>query len=145
MADQPEQSPSSSQRSKAHGLVLEYRDALGLNRAFISARIAIRVVRGTAVTPVPNSALGMALIDGQVVPVVALGEGTSQLVLCELSEESTPGVDPAATKGATETVAVSGVSVLESGAFPRLDAMSVEFRGEAVQALDLGLVLQALE
>ena len=134
-------------RGKAYGLVLQITRTQ--QSAFLSARIAQRVVSGVTVSALPNSRLGMALVTGQVIPVVALGESTAgtaaELVLCELWESVTSSVDPAPADGPTESVAISGVKVLASGAFERLDASHVEFGGQSVEALDLAQLMDALE
>ncbi len=147
MVDQPDRSQFGPEGARAYGLVLEFfpDSRRAATRAFLSARIAQRVVRGATISSVPNSHLGMALIGGSVIPVVALGATTSEIVVCELWESLTPGVEPEPAKGATETIGVSGVTVLSSGAFKRLDGASVEFRGEPVEALDVALLVDALE
>lgn len=143
MEDRAEPNRSGAQAEKAYGLLIS--EARASTRWFLSARIAQRVVRGATVSPIPSSQLGMALIGGQVIPVVALGPGGSELIVCELWDDVTAGLDPAPASGSTETIAVSGVTVLASGGFTRLDAAHVEFEGESVGALDLALLFDGLE
>ncbi|MEZ4369539.1 MAG: hypothetical protein R3B07_01890 [Polyangiaceae bacterium] len=138
-----ERADADDTRGKAYGLVLE--DTRTKQSAFLSARIAQRVVRDANVSALPNSRLGMALIGGQVIPVVMLGGASTELIVCELWENLTSGVEPAPADGPTETIAVGGVKVLASGAFHRLDAAHVEFQGESVEALDLAELLDAME
>lgn len=143
MEDRAEPKHPVGHAEKAYGLLLS--DPRDSTRWFLSARIAQRVVRGATVSPIPSSRLGMALIGGRVIPVVALGTGSSELIVCELWDDVRAGVDPAPPKGPTETIAVSGVTVLASGAFTRLDPTHVEFEGESVEALDLALLFDGLE
>jgi hypothetical protein len=55
------------------------------------------------VTTVPGTSLGMALIDGRVVPVLALGQARGPLLLCDHEGE---------------TVALAGLAILSTGTYP---------------------------
>ncbi|HEV8247754.1 MAG TPA: hypothetical protein VGP93_18395 [Polyangiaceae bacterium] len=66
------------------GLVLRGDDALH----FIPAAVARSLVRRPEISRLPGTELGMALVGGEVVPVLPLGHGSGALVLCELEGES---------------------------------------------------------
>jgi len=53
----------------------------------IPGDVAREVRRGSLVSRVPGSELQMTLVRGRVVPVIALGENTDTLVLCEITGE----------------------------------------------------------
>jgi hypothetical protein len=69
--------------SERAGLLVRAGGELG----FVPATTARAVVRLPPISPVASTPLGMALVNGRVVPVVALGSPTSFLVVCELDDE----------------------------------------------------------
>ena len=60
---------------------------LGGRARIIPGDVAREVRRGSLVSRVPGSDLHMTLVRGRVVPVIALGESTDSLVLCEITGE----------------------------------------------------------
>jgi hypothetical protein len=70
--------------------------------AFIPAP-QVRFIRyDVVVTPFPGREVGMALLDGRVVPVISLGPQVRALVVCDIDGE---------------TIAVSGLEPMRSGFF----------------------------
>ncbi len=88
---------------------------------FVPGNLARRVVYRAAVSRVPGTPIGMALVSGQVVSVIELGRPRAELLLCE------PGGEP---------VALAGVEAVAAGWFEQ-DAGSVEFEGQTVPELDV--------
>ena len=70
--------------------------------AFIPANIVRFIGSDVVVTPFPGTELGMALLGGRVVPVVALGPKERAIIVCEIEGE---------------TIAFSGLEPLKSGFF----------------------------
>jgi hypothetical protein len=103
--------------SERAGLLVRAGEELG----FVPASTARSVVTQPAVSPVASTPLQMTLVNGRVVPVVALGSPTGVLVLCELDDES---------------VGFSGLEVTRVGLFERIDR-GVLVEGRAVPELDL--------
>jgi hypothetical protein len=88
---------------------------------FVPSKLARRVVYRTAVSRVPGTSIGMALVGGQVVSVIELGRPRGQLLFCE------PGGEP---------VAFAGVEAVAAGWF-EVDAGSVHFDGQTIPELDV--------
>lgn len=111
--------------SERAGLIVRAGGELG----FLPATLAERVVPLPPLSPVASTPLDMTLVNGRVVPVVALGSPTGVLVVCELDDEP---------------VGFSGLEVREVGAFegtPR----GVVVDGRPVPELDLRSAWRSLE
>ncbi len=65
------------------GLVLRGKQGL----LFIAAQVAKGLVPRQEVSRIPGTELGMALVGGEVVPVLSLGENEDVLVLCDVEGE----------------------------------------------------------
>jgi hypothetical protein len=96
---------------------------------FVPATTARSVVPLPPLSPVANTPLLMALVNGRVVPVVALGSPTGVLVLCELDDEP---------------IGFSGLEVTRVGAFEETER-GVLVDGRVVPELDLPGALRSLE
>ncbi|HEY3497230.1 MAG TPA: hypothetical protein VGK73_21180 [Polyangiaceae bacterium] len=96
---------------------------------FVPATVAKGLVRSPIASPVASTPLQMALVAGQVLPVVALGSPSAELVLCELDGE---------------LVAFSGLEVERSGSFEAADG-GVMADGRLLRDLDLASVLRSLD
>jgi hypothetical protein len=107
------------------GLLVRAGGELG----FVPASTAKSVVPLPPVSPVASTPLSMALVNGRVVPVVALGSPTSVLVLCELDDEP---------------VGFSGLEVGSVGSFEATER-GVVVDGRAVPELDLEGALRSME
>jgi hypothetical protein len=70
--------------------------------AFIPASQVSYIRYDVVVTPFPGREVGMALLDGRVVPVISLGPLIRALVVCDVDGE---------------TIAVSGLEPMRSGFF----------------------------
>jgi len=106
------------------GLVVRIDGAL----RFVPASVAVQVTALPSITRVPGSPdelFGIALHGGTIVPVLAAGEGRTQMIVCQW---------------AGELVGVVGGDVVKAGIFElvgeREDA--VRFEGELASLLDLG-------
>lgn len=129
---------------RAYGLIVEL--PVGPNHEepalrFISAGIAQRVVPRPVVSSLPSGHLGICLVDGVILPVVELGPGATELIVCELPRKGRAGY-PSAPQS-TETLAVSGARALASGAFDQRGDC-VEYAGQLVEALDLELLQETV-
>jgi hypothetical protein len=111
--------------SERAGLLVRAGGELG----FVPATTARSVVPLPSTSPVANTPLQMALVNGRVVPVVALGSPTDVLVLCELDDEA---------------IGFSGLEVTGVGAFEATDR-GVLVEGRVVPELDLPGALRSLE
>ena len=107
------------------GLLVRAGEELG----FVPATTAKSVVPLPPVSPVASTPLSMALVNGRIVPVVALGSPTGVLVLCEIDDES---------------IAISGLEVQALGSFEASDR-AVLVDGRAVPELDLEGALRSME
>jgi hypothetical protein len=96
---------------------------------FVPSSLARKVVHRTAVSRVPGTQLGMALVGGQVVSVIELGHRHDQLLLCE------PGGEP---------VAFAGVEAIAAGWFDP-EGGRVRFDGQAIPELDVVGELRRVE
>ena len=56
-------------------------------RAFVRAELAQQIVVQPTVSRVPNTGVAMALVGGRVVSVLALGEPSRALLVCEIDGE----------------------------------------------------------
>jgi hypothetical protein len=97
----------------------------GAERLFIPANVARHLVPLPRLSRVPWDTVQMALVGGEVVAVVELGEPSGLLVLCEISGQS---------------VALSGLSADRAGFWPE-SGTGVRVEGEHVPLLDLAAAL----
>lgn len=105
----------------ASGLLVEHEGAL----AFLPASV-VRAVRGDlVVTPFPGRQVGMALVNGKVVPVFYLGDHNHTLIICELDGEQ---------------FALAGLTPVRSGFFGGDDELTLH-EGLAVPQLALKKLL----
>lgn len=111
--------------SERAGILVRAGGELG----FVSASIARSLVRLPVSSPVASTPLQMALVSGQVVPIVALGSPTGELVLCEIDGE---------------IVGFSGLEVERAGAFEAVEG-GVVAEGRTLRDLDLASVLRSLD
>lgn len=111
--------------SERAGVLLRAGGELG----FVPAEVAKSLLRAPIVSPVASTPLSMALVAGQVVPVVALGSPTGELVLCEIEGE---------------LVGFSGLEVERAGTFEAAEG-GVVSDGRVLRDLDLSSVLRSLD
>lgn len=93
---------------------------------FVSADVAVEVAERPAVTRVPGSGLGVALISGRVVAVVTAGEHSEHTLLCDVGGDG---------------VALDGVRVHQVGTFPAT-AEGVSWAGQHLRELDVGAAIR---
>jgi hypothetical protein len=116
---------------KRGGLLLRVDGAL----VFIPASIALRISAHPEIVRVPGAPselLGMAVNEGEVLPVVAIGSDRGPMVVC---------------MHAAELVGLVGGTVIGSGIFPTAeDATSdeVSFGGETARTLDIARIFGRL-
>jgi hypothetical protein len=112
--------------------------ALPLNRAgavvridselrFLSADLLRRFVPPPQLSDVPGTGLTMALVDGHVLAIIALGPRSSVLTVCEV---------------AGELVGLLGAEP-EAAGFFEADGSGVRFRGQRAAALDVTELVRA--
>lgn len=94
---------------------------------FLSAHVVRRFVPPPAVSDVSGTGLTMALVDGQVLAVVAIGSRGSALTVCEVGGE---------------LVGLLGIEPQEVGFFAA-DGAGVAFHGEPAAALDVAELVRA--
>lgn len=112
--------------------------ALPLNRAgvvvrlgdelrFLNAQSVRRFVPLPLLSDVPGTGLAMALVEGQVLAIIAVGPRGSALTVCEVSGEQVGliGADP------------------EAVGFFEADGSGVSFHGERAAALDVAELVRA--
>jgi hypothetical protein len=89
---------------------------------FVPSSVARRVVYRTAVSRVPGTPIGMALVGGQVVSVIELGRPRAELLLCEPQGEPVAfaGVEAIATGWFEQ--AAEGV-ICDQQTIPELDVV----------------------
>jgi hypothetical protein len=104
------------------GLVV--RGGTGLH--FIPAAVARGLVAAPVVSLVPGTEIGMALVSGEVVAVLPLGEGGGGLIVCEVEGE---------------LVGFSGLRPEAAGFFEEIDG-GVLFGSERALELNLGAELE---
>lgn len=96
---------------------------------FIPGGVAVRVappVKVTAVPGAPPNLLGIAMVEGTVVPVVAIGGARADMIVCQ---------------HAGELVGLVGGEVVRAGRFDLADNRAdVVVNGERVRQLDLAQV-----
>lgn len=96
---------------------------------FIPAEVARHVVSEPEISDVPGTGLGMALVGGEVLPVVPLGASTGAVVVCEVHGER---------------IAFSGLSP-EAAGFFEVAPEGVRVGDTVVPELDLGAVRAQVE
>jgi hypothetical protein len=101
----------------------------GGERLFLSARIARHLVLVPRLTRIPWDSAQMALVGGEVLAVVELGEPSGVLVVCELDGQA---------------LALSGLFAEKVGVWPGTEA-GVSVDGVNVPALDLGAALEQFQ
>ncbi len=107
------------------GILLRAGGELG----FVPANVARQVVPLPTLSSVANTPLAMAIVGGQVVPVVALGTARSALVLCDIDGE---------------IVGFSGLEVDRVGLFEAAEG-GVTYQDRVVHDLELEAALRSLE
>ncbi len=105
------------------GIVLDAQGALH----FIPASMAIHIAPSPRITAIPGGPpelVGVAMHEGTIVPVVAIGPARGEMIVCQ---------------HAGETLGVIGGRVVRSGLFPVVPdrAELVEHEGKLVKPLDL--------
>jgi len=121
--------PSSSPGSKPGrrgGVVLRVDEVL----SFIPASVALRVApppRVTAIPGAPPELFGITLYEGVIVPVIAIGSGRREMVVCQ---------------HAGELVGLVGGQVVHSGSFDLVPGRAdrVMYEGQPAQLIDLTTV-----
>jgi hypothetical protein len=98
------------------------RSATGGELAFVPASIARWLLPLPRLTKIPFDSAQIALVGGEVVAVLALGEPSGELLLCELEDG--------------QAVALSGLSAERVGFWPESDS-GVDVDGMIVPTLDL--------
>lgn len=111
--------------SERAGLLVRAGEELG----FVPATTVESIVALPLISPVARTPLAMTLLNGRVVPVVALGSPTGVLVLCELDDEP---------------VGFSGLEPLRVGLFAA-NERGVVVDGHVVPELDLAGAWRSLE
>jgi hypothetical protein len=111
--------------SERAGIIVRAGEELG----FLPATTARSIVPLPPISPVANTPLQMALVNGRVLPVLALASPTNVLVVCELDDEP---------------IGVSGLEVQRAGAFETTDR-GVLVDGRSVPELDLVGALRSME
>ncbi len=120
------------------GLLLRVRGEL----VFLPAQVAVSIDPPPSVVRVPGAPaemLGIAVHAGEIVPVVALGEEKTAMVVCRYATE------PTATR---ELIGLVGASIVGAGSFevePGGTGDRVAFLGESARTLDLALVYARLQ
>ncbi|MDB4996962.1 MAG: hypothetical protein JWM74_4394 [Myxococcaceae bacterium] len=115
--------------SKRGGLLLRVDKALH----FLPAGSAIRIAQTPELARVPGAPaelLGIAAHEGDIVPVVAIGEDRSNMVVCSYSGE---------------LLGIVGATVVGSGLFEVADGDDVWFLGEPAKTLDLASIYARLK
>ena len=116
---------------KRGGLLLRVDGAL----VFIPASVALRISVPPEVVRVPGAPaelLGMAVNEGEILPVVAIGSERGPMVVC---------------MHASELVGLVGGAVIGSGLFPKAEEAKsdeVSFGGETARTLDLAEIFGRL-
>ena len=100
---------------------------LGGELRFLPALAVRRFVPPPTLSDVSGSGLTMALIDGHVLPVIAVGPRGAALTICEV---------------AGEQVGLIGADPVDVGFFDA-DGAGVSFRGGRVRALDVAELVSA--
>ncbi len=116
---------------KAGGLLVR----AGSDTHFIPASVAVRVAPAPPITPVPGSPaelVGVALYEGAIVPVLALGPARGDMVVCTW---------------AGETVGLVGGDAFETGVFEVASdpAGAVDHGGRRWPVLDVPAMCAAVQ
>jgi hypothetical protein len=97
---------------------------------FVPASIALRVASPPRITPIPGASpelLGVALCDGVIVPVIAIGPERREMIVCQ---------------HAGELVGLVGGKIVHTGTFDvvpgRLD--TIEYEGRRAESIDLAAI-----
>ncbi len=113
---------------KIAGVVLQAEGAL----RFLPADVALRVAPAPRVTRVPGAPpelVGIALYEGAIVPVVAIGPTRGEMIVCQQ---------------AGELLGVVGGEIVRTGSFAAA-AGAVDHEGKRVEALDLAAVYARIQ
>ncbi len=112
---------------------LVFRAGGALTFAPVSAVVKLVVMPKVARVPgAPPSLLGVALVDGEAIPVVALGTSRAHMLVCIYLGER---------------LGLVGIESLASGTFPAdpTSPEGVRYEGASVPALDLAKVYSSLQ
>jgi chemotaxis signal transduction protein len=121
-----------TEEARVGGLLLRADAAL----YFVPATVAIRIASPPRITPVPGTPaalVGITLHEGVVVPVISIGSGRGEMVVCLHSGE---------------LVGIVGGSVVRVGAFERAGPASsdrVTHEGQIVEPLDVGTIYTQIQ
>lgn len=113
---------------------------IGSARAFVPASVAMKVLPMPVVARVPGGPpdlVGVALVEGEMVPVVAIVD----LVPTRGQRDNRPMLVCA---HGGERVGLVGLEVLATGRFPG-NEHAIEWQGETVAVLDVGPVIARLK
>jgi hypothetical protein len=105
------------------GAIVQLADEL----RFLPAQAVRRFVPPPTLSDVSGTGLTMALVDGHVLPVIAVGPRGASLTICEV---------------AGEQVGLIGADPVDVGFFDA-DGAGVVFRGRRVSALDVAELVRA--
>lgn len=125
------------------GIVFRVRDAL----AFLPATVALEVRALPTVTRIPGAPpelLGLALIDGEAMPVVRAfrGDETRAAAAYPLQPSRPPAVLVCNYLG--ERFALAGIEILGTGTFADVGEGRVAFGEDQVVPFDIGAALASL-
>jgi hypothetical protein len=117
--------------AKLGGLLLRVDGAL----RFVPASVALRVAAPPRVTPVPGAPqelVGVALHEGAIVPVVAIGPMRSEMIVCQHGGE---------------LVGIVGGEVIRTGSFYAVPDRPerVVHQGESIEPLDVAAIYARLQ
>jgi hypothetical protein len=97
---------------------------------FVPGQVAQKVVYVTAVSRVPGTVIGMALVGGQVVSVIDLAPASGQLLVCEVDGE---------------LVAFAGIQAVAAGWYEAAEGGGIRFEDQAIPELDLVAEMRRVE
>jgi hypothetical protein len=102
---------------------------------FLPAASVVRVVVMPLVTPVPGgppALLGIALHEGTILPVLAVGAARREMLVCQW---------------AGELIGVVGVEVVRTGFFAAASGQpdAVDYEGRLARQLDLGVLYDGVQ
>ena len=120
-----------SAAEKRGGLLLRVYGTLH----FVSAAVALRVAPPPRVTPVPGAPpelVGIAMHEGAIVPVVAVGPQVGQMIVCHYGGE---------------LLGVVGAEIVSTGLFDVATEGTerIEHEGETVEPLDLATIYACVQ
>jgi hypothetical protein len=112
--------------NKIGGVIVRADGAL----RFVPASVAIRVAPPPRITPVPGAPpelVGVAMYEGAILPVVAIGSARGEMIVCQ---------------HATEVIGLVGAEVLSTGTFEVAAGSEdrVLLKGEGVETLDVAAI-----